>query len=353
MDAYDRYLEARALLPSRTEFQRMITLLTEATEQDPEFAEAWATLSQVWALTFYYNIEEQDTALRKAEILARKALELDPDLADAHTALANVLRDQARWNEARDSYLRALELNPNDVEAHVQFGQMLVRVGDFEAALKHGKQAADIDPLSWLNQSFYAIALYLTGERSQAYEALEKAEVLSGGTRSLILRFKLRILLSDGNVEGAREAVARFKRVAQGRDLEEMSVPIALVESIDEPAKALALLRSIDVSSRDEMHINNIASDLFWVAYFKDYDLADEWMAFALQRTDNLAEIDSTWLAFPAVYPIFDRPSFARLLQRNRLDTYWRAHGWPAYCWPVNALDFECGEPKESGKVMR
>jgi TolB-like protein/Tfp pilus assembly protein PilF len=343
MEAYDRYLEAKGLIAERNDFPRMIRLLEEATELDPGFADGWATLAQATALTFYYDVEERETALRAAEPYARRAIELDSGSSAAHTALANVLRDQSLWTEARTSYLKALELNPDNIEAHLQFEQLLIRAGHFREALVHGSRAAELDPLSWINQLYLALALYQTGDKDVAWRTINKAEVLANFRRSLVVRFKLRMALSDGLNDVARQSVRAFLDNPHQTEAMDLLLFGPLIEMLDDPDRARDYLRKLDTST-----LRNIGADLFWLAYFEDFELADQWMEVALNQKGDYGEVDGTWLMFPPVEPLFSQPGFKLLMQRNRLESYWRAHGWPNFCRPIDEQDFECGMDAES-----
>ena len=78
---------------------------------------------------------------------ARKALELDPDLAGAHVELASTYMRQWNWAEAEAEYRRALELNPNDAVAHLGLSGWLLCHGRTEEALAWARRGRDLDPL--------------------------------------------------------------------------------------------------------------------------------------------------------------------------------------------------------------
>ena len=78
---------------------------------------------------------------------ARKALELDPEIAEAHALLADVYQQQWRWADAEAEYKRALELNPNDAAAHLGLANWLVCQGRTEEALAWAQRARELDPL--------------------------------------------------------------------------------------------------------------------------------------------------------------------------------------------------------------
>src|SRR5439155_3966168 len=78
---------------------------------------------------------------------AQKALDLDPNLGEAHALLADVYQERWRWADAEAEYGRALELNPNDVAAHLGFAGWLLCQGRTEEALAWSRRARELDPL--------------------------------------------------------------------------------------------------------------------------------------------------------------------------------------------------------------
>ena len=104
-----------------------------------------------------------------------------------------------------------------------------------------------------------------------------------------------------------------------------------------EPGKARTYLRGIDVN------LIGVGPNPFWIAYFGDFELANEWMESFLSMSGRSEEIDGTWMTFPVLQPLYSRLAFKLLMQHNRFDTYWRTHGWPDFCRPISEDDFECG----------
>lgn len=349
MEAYDKYLEARALLAKRSGFTRLISLLEEATELDSQFAEGWATLAQAHALSFYYNVASREVALGRAEPIARHAIQLDPKLSEAHSALADVLRDKTQWNEAWDSYQAALEFNPDNVEAHLQFSQMLIRVGHHADALRHAERAVELDPLSFINQLYHGLALYQSGQLDASLAAIEKAEVLGNYSRSLTVRFKVRMALSEGLNDMARRTVQGFiDNPDDGNQAEDMYF-LELVNFLDDPDKASEWFGQFDMQSNG---LPNAEPVLFWLGYFEQYEMAEQWLQAAVEgrtfdRTGKTGRLDGTWIQFKPVFPLMAHPRMKQLFLMAGLDSYWRKHGWPAYCRPVGEVNFECGDPRD------
>ena len=84
---------------------------------------------------------------------ARKALELDPTIAEAHALLADVLQRRWQWAEAEAEYRRALDLNPSDSAAHVGFARWLLCQGRADDAVAWARRARDLDPLGSVGTS--------------------------------------------------------------------------------------------------------------------------------------------------------------------------------------------------------
>lgn len=139
------------------EVRRGITYLWQAIERDPTYAPAYAMIASAHdSLTLCCDV--QPTELVEARRAAQRALELDENLAEAHSALAASLY-LYDWDfaQAEKHYLRALELNPKSATSHFQYGDFLGRMGRLEEASAERKRAIEIEPLSPL---FNAFALY-------------------------------------------------------------------------------------------------------------------------------------------------------------------------------------------------
>jgi TolB-like protein/DNA-binding winged helix-turn-helix (wHTH) protein/Flp pilus assembly protein TadD len=148
-EAYESYLQGMfAKGNSRAETEKRIAWFDEAIKKDPAFAQAYVGLASAYGAlgTVFVGAPASETR-PKVINAARKALELDPDLADAHVLLANVYMRQWKWAEAEAEYRRALDLNPNDAAAYYGFSDWLLCHGRMEEALAWARRARDLDPL--------------------------------------------------------------------------------------------------------------------------------------------------------------------------------------------------------------
>ena len=151
-EAHQLYLKGRFFWNKRTgnDLKKSIAYFEQAIAADPNYALAYAGLADGYVLLPGYTAGLPREYYPKAKAAAKKALELDDTLAEAHTTLA-----MAIWNfdfdfaQANREFQRAIELNPNYATAHQQYGNnTLSALGRFDDAISEGKRAVELDPLS-------------------------------------------------------------------------------------------------------------------------------------------------------------------------------------------------------------
>lgn len=173
-EAYNLYLTARGLIRTRNMdvFVTASNLLREALALNPNFAPAWASLAETTYLTDYPDGSDGlIAALPKATGYARHAIQLAPDLADGHRVLALLLPYGSP--EALSHYRRAVELDPNSAEALLGLGSALAAAGEFDAEMAAYNRAREVDPAWFRTTGQSAIRLAETGRRAEA-EAIGK-----------------------------------------------------------------------------------------------------------------------------------------------------------------------------------
>jgi TolB-like protein/DNA-binding winged helix-turn-helix (wHTH) protein/Flp pilus assembly protein TadD len=151
-EVYESYLKGRFALTkskSRAHIENSVGYFEEAIKRDPAFAPAYVGLANAYTGlgSVFFGAPPEETR-PKVISAARKALELDPDLAEAHVLLANVLQEQWHWADAEVEYRRALELNPNDADAHGRFALWLLCQGRTDEAVAWAQRARELDPLA-------------------------------------------------------------------------------------------------------------------------------------------------------------------------------------------------------------
>ena len=210
-DAYARYLEGRYLLNQRTAdgFERAVAAFEAARGLDPHYAAAYRGLAESFALAGNYDWIAPKQAYPKAREHTEKALELDPDAAEAHLLLA-FLQHGYEWRHdaAERSFRRALELNPNLARAYLWRGGFLSSRGRHDEALASTRRALELDPLSLVVRAELAWQLYYARRYDEA--AAECRAILELEPEFLPAEDNLKwILISAGRDEEAFESFVR------------------------------------------------------------------------------------------------------------------------------------------------
>ncbi len=150
-EAYDLYLRGLYFLNKRTAegFEQAIPYFLQATEKDPSYASAYAGLADTYALKAGYSGAPPADFAPKARAAALRAVELDDNSAEAHTALALIVQNyDYDWQTSEKEFQRAIELNPNYATAHHWYAEHLMWLGRFDEALNESDRARQLDPLS-------------------------------------------------------------------------------------------------------------------------------------------------------------------------------------------------------------
>ncbi|HUQ10701.1 MAG TPA: winged helix-turn-helix domain-containing protein [Steroidobacteraceae bacterium] len=197
--------EARAL------YERAITL-------DAEYAPAWAGLATLHALLYeWWGSSERDLA--EADRASRMAMELAPDLADAHLARGYTLSNQRRYREAETHFEAAARINPNLFDAYYYYGRAAFAAGDTEKSVELWRKAGEVRSEDFESPLLAAQSLRKLGRLVEASEvnreAVRRAERLLelNPHNARVLSFGAGALFEDGQTERAIEWTARASRL--------------------------------------------------------------------------------------------------------------------------------------------
>jgi TolB-like protein len=147
-EVYESYLKGRfAQNYSRADVGKRIAYFEDTIEEDPAFAPAYVGLASAYRELGTPGIGGAPPSEVRPKLISatRKALELDPALPEAHALLADVYQEQWLWKDAEGEYKLALELNPNDAGAHLALAGWLLCQGRTEA-LAWSQRARELDP---------------------------------------------------------------------------------------------------------------------------------------------------------------------------------------------------------------
>ena len=177
-EAYDLYLKGVSLEGRSTYegFRNAVAYFEDAVAQQPDFAIGYAALANAQLQFLYGGPLSPRETVPKAEAAARKALELDDTLPQAHRALGAILHNYYwQWAEGDKEMRRAAELHRNSVEAHTAAATALIRSNRFEDALAEAERARRLDPLSLTVAMNVAAAFRAAGQYDRAMEGFRRA----------------------------------------------------------------------------------------------------------------------------------------------------------------------------------
>jgi TolB-like protein/Flp pilus assembly protein TadD len=166
IEAYQLYVRGRHSIEQRSMegFKKGSEYLNGAIEKDPNYALAYAELSQCLHMPAYYGVISPQEAYPKAKAVALRALEMDETLAEAHDTLATVMQNFLwDWESAGKEYKRAIELNPSYPIARLHYAMHLALLGRFEEAIREATEGLRRDPMSGVMNAALAFVLVNAG----------------------------------------------------------------------------------------------------------------------------------------------------------------------------------------------
>ena len=179
LEAYELYLQGRYhwnRRPGKVVWQAL-RCFEQALAKEPHFAAAWAGIADIHATlgSWESGVMEPREAEQKAQEAAARALEIDPDLADAHTTLAyTALHHRFRLDEAEAKFRHALALNPNYAAAHHWYSHCLAAAGRFGESLRESTLAVALDPMNVLLSVHLAWHHHMAREHDKVLRQAER-----------------------------------------------------------------------------------------------------------------------------------------------------------------------------------
>jgi len=185
--AYEAYLKGRFLLNRRTveAIQKSIQYFRKSIELDPHHTVALAGLADAYLTHHDLGHLPPREATTKAKTAARKALEMDETLAEAHSSLGHAYFHEFNWLAADRGFKRAIELDPNYANAHYYYANYLICVGHKDEAVAEARCAQTLDPVSLPAGTNLAAILSFAGQYTEAIEESSRVlEIDSGFARA-------------------------------------------------------------------------------------------------------------------------------------------------------------------------
>ena len=309
-EAYELFLKGRFYLNRRSPegMQRALASFEEAVALDPMYAQAWAGLAEVHTISRARALTRADDSCARGEAAARRAIELDPSLAEPHASLGNLaFSHRWRFDEADHHFREAIRLDPQSVTALQWHSGLLAWMGMLEEARQAARLAVEYEPLSLVANLNYAGMLYVSGRLEEATAICRK--VLDLEPRFYFAQWmKARILLSRGLDTDATE-ILRRSADEDGRHPEILgTLGYALARSgqTDEARAILRELEIADLNTSNAMPIGEI-----WLGLGN----IEEALRFIEQLFQRRGDLGIVFTA-PEFEPLRQHPSFAEMLTR-------------------------------------
>jgi TolB-like protein/DNA-binding winged helix-turn-helix (wHTH) protein/Tfp pilus assembly protein PilF len=312
-EVYESYVKAKSD-PENTKIQieHRIVDFQETIRKDPTFAPAYVGLAGTYIGYQDISVGASPSEIRpKATAAVRKAIELDPELAEAHAILAEMYQKQWKWVEAETEYKRALELSPNDASAHRGYAYWLACQGHTEQALAWVERGRELDPLGSTDTVGY---LLIMGRRYD--DAIrEYRTVLEVHPDYTNVRWGLGLALIVKNQ--TNEAIAELEKTAvmMNRSPGSLAMLATAYARAGDRAKALRLIEEL----KQRRQKGYIPSGAFITTYLAlgDRDEAFYWCEEAYKEQSSILQ----WIkVLPLFDPVRGDPRFTALVHRIGLD---------------------------------
>lgn len=337
-NSYQDYLRAKALIRARrtgTALSPAIALLEQVVTRQPNYAPAWASLAQAYALaplfqaggTFNIPLPAAEqrrlnNALHgKAETAVRHAIQLDPRNADALMSLGLLQSYSGRLLKAEQSFQQALGIDPLNPDTLQEYSLLLAGTGQLQAAIAMREKLRSLEPLVPTFNGNTIPVLIAAGEYARA---LSMAQALSRESGASVLPL-VRVYAAMGRYSDAADAALTVNPALYPPDVLDAAV---------------RLLRMAPASAA-QLDIPFLGQFSFAFAYV---GLPER----VLEQAERARDLDrkgmNNLVAFwGSDFRIARKTArFKNLVRDAGLIDYWRAKGWPQYCHPTTGDDFAC-----------
>ena len=315
-EAYKLYLRGRFFWNKQTAegFKTAIEYFNQAIETDPTFALAYAGLADTYNLLGTWGFIPVKESHPKAKALANKALQLDDNLAEAHTSLADISAYYDwDYDKAEHHYKRAIALSPNYATAHAWYGEFLRHMGRFDEAISEVKRAQSLDPLSITINNIVGLTFHHARQYDKAEKELQETiEMHPADTGTTYFLLGL-VYIQKGMYEEAVSAIQTARTLA-GDIPDFLGVQACAYALAGMRTKALSCLQELQ-----EMSKQGYAPPFSFVPAYVGLSQKDK----AFEYLEKAYEERNFQLVMLKVDPLFDPlrsdPIFTALLEKMGL----------------------------------
>src|SRR5215475_3899190 len=276
LKAFQYYMQGRAAAQRRTNADLLasVSYYEKALQEDGKYALAYAGLSDAYANLGYYGSIAPVEGRRKAEEAARKALELDDKLAEAHTALGQIYIAFAPSDfSTGDRELKhAIELNPNLAVAHYNLGLSFIRQGRLDEASAELAKARGLDPISSIIARAVVIPHYFKQDYHRAFELLRQANELGP---PLSATWEIGLYIKNGLLNEAFAEIEKAKAARKDDPLIVYSTGMAYAAA-GKKSEALQKIKELETLAKGTLSTAHWIAKIY--ATLNDKEQAFSWL---------------------------------------------------------------------------
>ncbi len=335
IEAFALYLKGRELFNDRIQLRseglrRTLDYFTQAVEQDPEFARAYAGIASVyWLLTSYDDSLDKESYFELAEANANFALEFNPASADALSALASIqsARGDIEQAAALFEHIRVIGSNDSNI-AHWE-AMLRIRLGYFDELIDPLTAVYRLDPLNEHIGWSLAAAFNFSGRPAEAAGILKELQHFT--YRQYVLGLTA---INQGDYAQARELL-RDARMRSGK------LPAAfadlIIDALEDPGLKVAAAQQF-VSAVGAGELTKLVGfeSLLILGSPRAFDLGVDPLS-DITRIQINSQLWNNWAV-----AVRQSPGFKTWVETLGYVDFWRRHGWPDRCRPTGHDDFEC-----------
>jgi TolB-like protein len=320
-EAYEAYLKGTMhwMMLTPSSLDQAERYFEQAIEEDPSYAPAHAGLAWVWAARQQIGAFSPSEAGPKAKAAAERAIALDESSDVAHEVLAviNTWTDWD-WDAAKREFRRALELNPNNANAHAYYAHFLAIVGRIDEAVEHSERSIELDPYNPLFTALYGTVLNFDRRHDDAIATAHAALELQPGSwvaEAVLQAAFIAKGMKEEQLELQRERIARDPgRVAAFEEgLSEGGYEGAQRAVADLLAERYGLAKGVPDAGAEQVFLPDSIAWRYCDA--GDYQRAIDWLEEAYEVRDPMLP----YIGDPGYDPLRSDPRFQELVRRMGL----------------------------------
>ena len=314
-EAYNLYLKGRYFWYRRYEkgMQRALQYFQQAIEKDPGYALPHMGIADTFGTLGLFSFMPPHQAYSRAKAAAKKALEIDPELAEVYASLGWIaMWYDWDWPAAERHFMKAIQMKPDYALAHTWYGNLLWCKGRFDESIREMQEARELEPLEPIYPAHVGVALYQARRFDESIGELRKV-IASDPEFSIAYWYQSANLMANKMWAEAIATLQKFVELS-GESVIALSTLGFAYGSTGMKDEAFKILERLDGLSKDR-YVGSLWRALVWIG-LGEKDKALENLERAYPERESM-------MACLKVWPIFDslrsKPRFEALLKKMNL----------------------------------